>query len=133
MRERGGEYGTTTGRARRCGWLDLVALKYAVRINGLTGLVITKLDVLSGIDPLTSASRYPGPRAASSTTSPTTSRSLHKVDSDYVELPGWDEDIRGVPLDRRPPRERRRPTSTTSATSSAVPIVMVGVGPAASR
>ena len=52
IRERGGEYGTTTGRPRRCGWLDLVALRYAARINGLTGLVITKLDVLTGIDPL---------------------------------------------------------------------------------
>src|ERR671938_206466 len=51
MREAGGEFGTTTGRARRTGWLDLVALRYATRINGLTGLVVTKLDVLTGIDP----------------------------------------------------------------------------------
>ena len=52
LRERGGEYGATTGRPRRCGWLDLVQLKYAARLNGLTDLVITKLDVLSGIDPV---------------------------------------------------------------------------------
>jgi adenylosuccinate synthase len=52
IRERGGEYGATTGRPRRCGWIDLAQLKYAARINGLTDLVITKLDVLSGIDPL---------------------------------------------------------------------------------
>src|SRR5205085_2321727 len=52
LREAGHEFGTTTGRARRCGWLDLVALRYAVRVNGLTGLVLTKLDVLTGIDPL---------------------------------------------------------------------------------
>src|SRR3982750_3362614 len=50
MLERGHEYGTTTGRQRRCGWLDLVALRYAVRLNRMTALTITKLDVLSGID-----------------------------------------------------------------------------------
>ena len=50
IRERGGEFGTTTGRARRTGWLDLVALRYAARINCLTALAITKLDVLSGFD-----------------------------------------------------------------------------------
>src|SRR5687767_421194 len=50
MREAGHEFGTTTGRPRRCGWIDLVALRYAARINGLTGLVITKLDVLTGIE-----------------------------------------------------------------------------------
>ena len=58
MLERGHEYGTTTGRQRRCGWLDLVALRYAARINGLTGLVVTKLDVLSGIDPLRVCTSY---------------------------------------------------------------------------
>ena len=58
MLERGHEYGTTTGRQRRCGWLDLVALRYAARINGLTGLVITKLDVLAGIDPLQVCTSY---------------------------------------------------------------------------
>ncbi|QWR77247.1 adenylosuccinate synthase [Candidatus Magnetomonas plexicatena] len=50
LREKGGEYGATTGRARRCGWLDLVVLRHAVRVNGLTGLIITKLDILDGFD-----------------------------------------------------------------------------------
>jgi len=58
LRERGGEYGSTTGRPRRCGWLDLAQLKYAARINGLTDLVITKLDVLSGIDPVQLCTGY---------------------------------------------------------------------------
>ncbi len=52
LRERGGEFGTTTGRPRRCGWLDLVALRYAVRLNGITELALTKLDVLDGLDEL---------------------------------------------------------------------------------
>src|SRR5690242_4743575 len=58
IRERGGEYGTTTGRSRRVGWLDLVALRYAVRLNTLTSLAITKLDVLSGFDRLHVCTRY---------------------------------------------------------------------------
>ena len=58
IRESGGEFGTTTGRPRRTGWIDLVALRYATRINGLTGLVVTKLDVLTGIDPLYVGVRY---------------------------------------------------------------------------
>ena len=75
IRQAGGEFGTTTGRARRTGWIDLVALRYATRINGLTGLVITKLDVLTGIDPLRVAVRYSGSEGAPSRSSRTTSRS----------------------------------------------------------
>ena len=60
LRERGGEFGTTTGRARRTGWIDLVALRYAARLNTLTGLVITKLDVFSGFDTLRVCTRYRG-------------------------------------------------------------------------
>ena len=58
IRERGGEYGTTTGRSRRVGWLDLVALRYAARLNTLTALAVTKLDVLSGFDRLQVCTRY---------------------------------------------------------------------------
>ncbi len=58
IREKGGEYGATTGRPRRCGWLDLVVLRHSVRINGLTGLVITKLDVLDGFDKLMVCTGY---------------------------------------------------------------------------
>ena len=58
LRELGGEYGTVTGRERRCGWLDLVALRYAVRVNGMTSLALTKLDVLSAFDELPVCVRY---------------------------------------------------------------------------
>ena len=58
MREVGQEFGTTTGRERRCGWLDLVALKYAVRLNGITHLALTKLDVLTGLPRLKVCTRY---------------------------------------------------------------------------
>ena len=96
IREAGGEFGTTTGRARRTGWLDLVALRYAARVNGLTGLVVTKLDVLTGIDPLNVAVRYRGPEGASFDEFPYHQSILHKARGEYVELPGWDEDITGV-------------------------------------
>ena len=94
MREAGGEFGTTTGRPRRCGWLDLVALNYAARVNGLTGLVVTKLDVLTGIDPLGVGVRYLGPEGATLRRVP-----LPPVDpaprarATTCELPGWHEDI----------------------------------------
>ena len=103
MLERGHEYGTTTGRERRCGWIDLVALRYAVRLNRMTALAITKLDVLSGHRP--AAGRGPLPlqaRAPSSTASPTTSRSCTRPTPEYEELPGFDADIDGVPQRGRP-------------------------------
>jgi adenylosuccinate synthase len=58
LRERGGEYGATTGRPRRCGWLDMVGLRHAVRVNGTTGLVITKLDILDGLETIKICTSY---------------------------------------------------------------------------
>ena len=58
LREKGHEYGATTGRKRRCGWLDLVALKYAVECNGITDILITKLDVLAGMDTISLCCAY---------------------------------------------------------------------------
>src|SRR5881398_3516391 len=77
IRDAGGEYGTTTGRPRRCGWLDLVALRYAARINSLTALAVTKLDVLSGIDHLPVATEYTGPEGARFETYPYHQSVLH--------------------------------------------------------
>src|ERR671934_1346078 len=89
MREAGHEFGTTTGRPRRCGWLDLVALRYAVRLNGLTGIAITKLDALTGIDPLGVAVRYRGPDDVSFEEFPYHQSIVHKASAEVVELPGW--------------------------------------------
>src|SRR5215213_647501 len=93
IRERGGEYGTTTGRARRCGWLDLVGLRYAVRVNGLTGLVITKLDVLAGIGPLKVCTSYRHSEGAVFEDFPYHQSILHSAEAVYEELPGFEEDI----------------------------------------
>ena len=93
MLERGHEYGTTTGRARRCGWLDLVALRYASRINGLTDLVITKLDVLSGIDPLRVCTSYRHVEGAVFDDFPYHQSILHNSEAVFEELPGFGEEI----------------------------------------
>ena len=103
----GGEYGTVTGRRRRCGWLDLVALRYARRVNSLTELFITKLDVLSGFDTIRAATAY---RSGSDTHSefPRQQRVLYDCSPIYEELEGWDEDITGTRSFADLPRSARR-------------------------
>ena len=95
MRDRGGEFGSTTGRPRRCGWLDGVVLKEAVRLNGLSALAITKLDVLSGLNPLKVCVAYnlDGQRVE---TFPANIRAVERVEPIFEELPGWQEDISGI-------------------------------------
>ena len=128
MREAGGEFGTTTGRPRRCGWLDLVALRYAVRLNGLTGLAITKLDVLTGIDPLCVATEYTGPEGATFSEFPYHQSILHKAKGIFTELPGWHEDITGArSLDELP--QTARDYLEYIEDFLGVPVVLVGVGP----
>jgi adenylosuccinate synthase len=128
IREAGGEFGTTTGRPRRTGWIDLVALRYAARINGLTGIVLTKLDVLTGIDPLQVAVRYLGPEGATFDEFPYHQSIVHKVQGDLIELPGWHEDISAVrSLDELPANAQAYLDFISDFLD--LPIVMVGVGP----
>ena len=129
IRERGGEFGTTTGRARRCGWMDLVALRYAARVNGLTGLAITKLDVLSGIHPLRVATRYLGPEGATFDHFPYHQSIVHKAAGAYEEVQGWEEDIGAVRRIEDLPSGARQYLELISD-SVGVPVVLVGVGPA---
>jgi adenylosuccinate synthase len=128
MLERGHEYGTTTGRERRCGWLDLVALRYAARINGLTGLVITKLDVLSGLDRLRVCTSYRHQEGAVFDAFPYHQSILHSSEAVYEELPGFDAEIG----DCRTPSDL--PTAALDyvefiADAIGVPVTLVGVGP----
>jgi adenylosuccinate synthase len=128
LRERGGEYGTTTGRARRVGWLDLVALRYAARLNTLTALVITKLDVLTGMDRLLVATRYRGPEGAEFDDFPYHQTVLHHAAGDYVELPGWSEDLGECRSESDLPIAAREYLQFM-AEFVGVPVVMAGVGP----
>jgi adenylosuccinate synthase len=129
LREAGHEVGTTTGRARRCGWLDLVALRYAVRVNSLTGLVVTKLDVLTGIDPIRVAVRYTGPEGAAFEDFPYHQSVLHQAKGEYVDRPGWTEDITGVRALEDLPANARAYLDFM-AEQLGIPVVTIGVGPA---
>jgi adenylosuccinate synthase len=93
IRERGGEFGTTTGRPRRTGWLDLVALRYAARLNTLTALVVTKLDVLSGLDRIRVCTSYEGAEGASFDSFPYHQTVLHHASAKLTELRGWSEEL----------------------------------------
>ncbi|MGA7356736.1 MAG: adenylosuccinate synthetase, partial [Candidatus Cybelea sp.] len=89
LRRQGGEFGTVTGRPRRCGWLDAVAAKYAVALNGLTSAVITKLDVLTGFDRIGIVTEY---RIAGRSAG-FVAAGLDEVEPVVEELPGWSEPI----------------------------------------
>ena len=95
LREVGNEFGTTTGRPRRCGWLDLVALRYAVRINGFTGLCITKLDVLDTLDTIKVCTQYKY-KGELLDELPPAQAIFTEVEPVYEELPGWKSDITGT-------------------------------------
>ena len=128
MRQRGGEFGTTTGRPRRTGWLDLVALRYAARINGLTSLAITKLDVLSGFDEIKVATRYRGRDEAIFEDFPYHQSVLHHATGEYETLQGWQEDIGGARTREDLPQAARDYLDFI-AERTGVPIAVVGVGP----
>jgi adenylosuccinate synthase len=128
IRERGGEYGTTTGRPRRTGWMDLVALRYAARINSMSALVITKLDVYSGFDSIKVATRYRGAEEATFETFPYHQSVLHHATGEYEELPGWQEDITEARSESDLP-QNARDYLRFIADFTGVPVVLVGVGP----
>ncbi|MDX1632968.1 MAG: adenylosuccinate synthetase, partial [Thermoanaerobaculia bacterium] len=95
LRERGNEFGTTTGRPRRCGWLDLVAARYAVMLNGIRKIALTKLDVLDELAeiPVCVGYRYRGRRYEEI---PADLRGLEEAEAVYETVPGWQTDTRGA-------------------------------------
>jgi adenylosuccinate synthase len=102
VRELGEEYGTTTGRERRCGWLDLVALRFAVRVNGMTSLALTKLDVLSEFSEIPVCVRYRLPDGSETDEFPAHQSDFHHAQPVYETLTGWREPLTdGLPLAAR--------------------------------
>jgi adenylosuccinate synthase len=93
VRELGGEYGTTTGRERRCGWLDLVALRFAARLNGMTALALTKLDVLSSFAEIPVCTAYRLRDGAQTEEFPAHQSDFHHAEPVYESLPGWREPL----------------------------------------
>jgi adenylosuccinate synthase len=127
LRKSGDEYGTTTGRERRCGWFDAVVGRYAVRVNGITDLVVTKLDVLSGLKRLRICVAYDvdGQRVD---TMPTTQTGFHHARPIYEELDGWWEDISKARTEADLPAAARRYLARIEGLCGAR-ISVVGVGP----
>jgi adenylosuccinate synthase len=128
MSEKGHEFGTTTGRPRRCGWLDLVALRYTVRLNGTSYLAMTKLDVLSGLETIKVAVRYRSREGAVLDEFPYHQSVLHSVTPEYEELPGFAGDITACRTPEDLPQEALDYIAFVSDFVG-VPIRLVGVGP----
>ncbi|MGQ0600789.1 MAG: adenylosuccinate synthase [Anaerolineales bacterium] len=121
------EFGTTTGRPRRCGWLDLVLLRYAIRVNGLTELALTKMDVLSGLRTVKLCTAYTI-SGQTHTELPLGPADLSPFTAVYEELPGWDEDVTSVrTLEALPPNARHYLRRIEALTG--VPVTLVSVGP----
>jgi len=127
LREQGGEYGVTTGRPRRCGWLDLVSLRHAVAVNGANGLAVTKLDVLTGLDELRVCRAY---RIDGRKTDrfPLSADELERCEPIYESVDGWSQTpmaaggYDGLPTSARQYVERLE-------AAAGVPVVIVSVGP----
>lgn len=128
IRDRGFEFGTTTGRPRRCGWYDAVIARYAARINGLTYLAITKLDVLSGLETIKICTgyRYNGEIINEF---PASLKLLAQCEPVYREFPGWQEDISTITNFNELPQPAKDYLKYIEELSG-VPVAIVSVGPA---
>jgi adenylosuccinate synthase len=127
IRKRGQEFGATTGRPRRCGWMDIVALKRAVAINGISGLCITKLDILDGMDKLKIciAYEYHGKR---SEYAPLDAAGWDECTPVYLEFPGWNESTAGITdWDKLPPAARAYLRALEEL--AGCPLAIVSTGP----
>ncbi len=131
MIDLGGEYGTVTGRRRRCGWLDMLALRYAARVNSLTKLFLTKLDILSAFDSIKVAVGYRSPEGKFDEF-PAQQSVLYHCEPVYEELPGWGEDITGVRRYDDLPKEARAYIEYVQE-ASGVDVGWVSVGPERSQ
>lgn len=127
LRDRGREFGTTTGRARRCGWIDLVMLRYAGRVNGLGGLIITKLDVLDSFPAIKICTAY---RCNDSITKefPSSQRLLQASEPVYEELDGWQQDTSAARRYEDLPAAARRYVERISEITG-LPVLAISVGP----
>ncbi|CAM6022684.1 unnamed protein product, partial [Sphagnum balticum] len=128
LRVAGHEFGTTTGRPRRCGWLDIVALNYVCTINGFTALNLTKLDVLSGLSEVKLGVTYRNADGIQIRSFPSDLSVLEQVQVDYEVLPGWNKDITNVRSYQELPVEARRYVERIEELVG-LPIHYIGVGP----
>jgi adenylosuccinate synthase len=127
LRQTGGEFGATTGRPRRCGWFDTMVIRYAVRVNGLTGIALTKLDVLSDFDTIKVCTGYTF-EGKTLETLPAALEIFENCQPVYEELPGWRTDITEVKSFEELPENARSYVRRLEELAGC-PIVMVSVGP----
>ena len=127
LQRTGAEFGATTGRKRRCGWLDMVLLRNSRRLNGLTGLAITKLDVLTGLDKINICTAYDF-KGQILEDFPADLKIMSQCQPVYETLPGWSTDIRAVRRLADLPAETRRYLDRI-AELTGVPVQIVSVGP----
>ena len=128
VRELGQEFGTVTGRERRCGWLDLVALRFAVRVNGITSLALTKLDVLSAFAEIPVCVRYRLPDGTETEEFPGHQSDFHHCRPVFETLPGWEGEIGDEDL----PSAAREYVALVER-ALAVPVTLVGTGASRER
>ena len=128
VRELGGEFGTVTGRERRCGWLDLPALRFAVRVNGITSLALTKIDVLSSFAEIPICVRYALPDGTETDDFPAHQSDFHHCRPVWEVLPGWQQEIAatGAPGDELPDAAAAYVRFVEEALG--VPVSLVGIG-----
>lgn len=125
LRDTGREFGSTTGRPRRCGWLDLPALKYSIMINGTTKMFITKADVMTGLEKIRVCTSYKINGRECQEIPYGNDESVEPV---YTELPGWKEDISGIRSFERLPRELTGYIDFIEK-QTGIPVTMISVGP----
>jgi len=128
LQQVGQEFGATTGRKRRCGWLDIVLIRHAVRVSGITGIALTKLDVLTGVEKLKICTGYRTEKEEFTESVPANLRLLNRCRPVYEELDGWTEDIRGARRIEDLPRNTRRYVARLEELADAR-LVLVSVGP----
>jgi len=127
LRQRGAEFGTTTNRPRRCGWLDLVGLKYAIRVNGLTEICLTKLDVLDECKSINVCTSYRTTDGTVLTELPLDYDEFASCTPIYEELPGWESDISNITdYDHLPPNAKAYAQYVSEQVG--VPITLISVG-----
>ncbi len=127
VRDLGGEFGTVTGRTRRCGWLDLVALRYAARLNGFTSLALTKLDVLSAFGELPVCTRYRLPDGTETPDFPAHQSDFHHAEPVYEVVDGWREPLDDVETAAGLPDAARRYVELVER-ELGVPVSLIGTG-----
>ncbi|HPA56704.1 MAG TPA: adenylosuccinate synthetase, partial [bacterium] len=127
LRKTGFEFGTTTGRPRRCGWLDMVALKYIFDMSGFTSIALTKIDVLNNFEKIKIATGY-NCKGRKLNGFPASIEMLENIEPVYIEVEGWKEDISKIRKYEELPEKTRKYVELIE-TMLGVPVSIVSVGP----